>query len=114
MLIAHKGFLQMLNRRLAQIERRIEKIKAELAEMGEMRPGSLTRQYKDPESRSGPYYQLSYTLDMKSRTDYIRKECVSDIRRQIRNYKRFKKLSGKWIVLSIEHSRLTMKLARHQ
>jgi hypothetical protein len=104
----------MTKRRLAQIEIRIEKIKTELAEMGEMRPGSLTRQYKDPASGSGPYYQLSYTLDMKSRTDYIRKECVSDIRRQIRNYKRFKKLSGEWIALSIEHSRLTMKLARHR
>ena len=97
----------MTKKRLTQIERRIEKIKAELAEMGEMRPGSLTRQYKDPEYQSGPYYQLSYTLDMKSRTEYIRRGCVSDIRRQIRNYKRFKKLSGEWIVLSIAHSRLT-------
>jgi hypothetical protein len=104
----------MTNKRLAHIERRIEKIKAELVEMGEMRPGSLTRQYKDPESQSGPYYQLSYTLDMKSRTEYIRREWVSDIRRQIRNYKRFKKLNAEWIVLSIEHSRLAMKLARCQ
>jgi hypothetical protein len=104
----------MTNKRLAQIERRIEKIKVELTEMGEMRPGSLTKQYKDPEAQSGPYYQLSYTLDMKSRTDYIRRECVSDIRRQIRNYKRFKKLSGEWVALSIEHSRLAMKFARHQ
>jgi len=104
----------MTNRRLAQIERRIEKIKAELAGMGEMRPGSLTRQYKDPETGSGPYYQLSYTLDMKSRTEYIRREWVSDIRHQISNYKRFKKLSGEWIDLSIEHSRLAMKLARRQ
>jgi hypothetical protein len=47
-----------MNKRLAQIERRIEKIKEELTEVGEMRPGSLTRQYKDPESQSGPYYQL--------------------------------------------------------
>lgn len=104
----------MTNRRLAQIERRIGKIKGELAEIGEMRPGSLTKQYKYPEAQSGPYYQLSYTLDMKSRTDYIRRECVSDIRCQIRNYKRFKKLNGEWITLSIEHSRLAMKLARHQ
>ena len=104
----------MTNKRLAHIERRIEKIKTELAEMGAMRPGSLTRQYKDPESGRGPYYQLSYTLDRKSRTVYIRRECVSDIRRQIRNYKRFKKLSGEWIALSIEHSRLAMKLARSQ
>lgn len=111
---AQKDLVQMTNRRLAQIERRIEKIKLEQAAIGEMRPGSLTRQYKDPETGSGPYYQLSYTLDMKSRTEYIRREWVSDIRRQIKNYKRFKKLSSEWIALSIEHSRLTMKLARRQ
>ena len=69
----------MTNRRLAHIERRIEKIKVELAEMGEMRPGSLTRQYKDPKTGSGPYYQLSYTLDMKSRTEYIRKRLAKCI-----------------------------------
>jgi len=102
----------MTNKRLAQIERRIDKIKAELVDIGDMRPGSLTQQYKDPENQSGPYYQLSYTLDMRSRTEYIRRDCVSDVRRQIRNYKRFKKLSGEWVALGIEHSRLTMKLAR--
>ena len=104
----------MTKQRLAQIERRIDKIKAELVDIGEMRPGSLTQQYKDPENQSGPYYQLSYTLDMKSRTEYIRRDCVSDVRRQIRNYKRFKKLSGEWVALGIEHSRLTMKLARSE
>jgi hypothetical protein len=113
-LITSKGIEPMTNKRLAQIEMRIDKIKGELAEMGEMRPGSLTMQYKDPETQSGPYYQLSYTLDMKSRTEYIRREHVSDICRQIRNYKRFKKLSVVWIALSIEHSRLAMKLARNQ
>ena len=104
----------MTNKRFAQIERRIDKIKAELAEIGDMRPGSLSRQYKDPQTQSGPYYQLSYTLDMKSRTAYIRRDCVSDIRRQIRNYKRFKKLCAEWVALGIEHSRLTMKLAHSQ
>ena len=104
----------MTKKRLAQIERRIDKIKAELVDIGHMRPGSLTQQYKDPENQSGPYYQLSYTLDMRSRTEYIRRDCVSDVRRQIRNYKRFKKLSGEWVALGIEHSRLTMKLARSE
>ena len=104
----------MANKRLAQIEKRIDKIKEELTGIGDMRPGSLTRQYKDPKAQSGPYYQLSYTLDMKSRTEYIRRDCVSDIRRQVSNYKRFKSLTGEWITLGIEHSRLTMKLARSQ
>ena len=102
----------MTNKRLAQIRSRIDRIKEELAAIDEMRPGSLTRQYKDPKSQSGPYYQLSYTRDRKSRTEYIARECLPDVRRQIANYKRFKALSARWIALSIEHSRLKMKLAR--
>ena len=100
----------MTKQRLAQIDNRIGKIKAELAAIGEMRPGSLTRQYKDPGSGSGAYYQLSYTLDMKSRTDYIARHWVRDVRRQVGNYKRFKSLSAEWVALSIERCRLTMKL----
>ena len=102
----------MTNKRLEQIRSRIDRIKAELAAIDDMRPGSLTRQYKDPKSQSGSYYQLSYTRDMKSRTEYIARECLPDVRRQIANYKRFKALSAQWIALSIEHSRLKMKLAR--
>ena len=100
----------MTTKKLEQIERKIEKVKARIALTGDMRPGSLTKQYKDPESQTGAYYQISYTLDMKSRTEYVRKECVSDIRKQIANYKRFKKLSAEWVALSVEHSKLSMKL----
>ncbi len=102
----------MTSKRLDEIRKRIDRIKAELAAIDEMRPGSLTRQYKDPQNQSGAYYQLSYTREMKSRTDYIARECLRDVRRQIGNYKRFKALSAQWIALSIEHSRLKMKLAR--
>jgi hypothetical protein len=79
-----------------------------------MRPGSLTRQYKDPKKQTGAYYQLSYTLDMRSRTEYIRKEWVSEIRRQIKQYRRYKQLNAEWVSLSIEHSKLRMKLERTQ
>src|SRR3970040_1274802 len=102
----------MTVKRLTQIDQRIGKIKAERAALGEMRPGSLTRQYKDPDSGSGAYYQLSYTLDMKSRTDYIPRDWVKEVRRQVGNYKRFKSLSAEWVALSIERCRLTMKLTR--
>jgi len=102
----------MTSKRLDEIRKRIDRIKAELAAIDEMRPGSLTRQYKDPQNQSGAYYQLSYTRDMKSRTDYIARDCLRDVRRQIGNYKRFKALSAQWIALSIEQSRLNMKLAR--
>ncbi len=55
--------------------------------IGEMRPGPLTEQYKGPVNKLGPYYQLSYTFGMRSKTEYIRKEYVYDIRRQIKNYR---------------------------
>ena len=102
----------MTNQRLDGIRQRIHKIKAELAVIDDMRPGSLTRQYKDPENQSGAYYQLSYTREMKSRTDYVARDCVREVRREIANYKRFKALTAQWVALGIEHSRLKMKLAR--
>lgn len=103
----------MTERRLAQIAKRIEKIKAQLLALGPMRPGSLTLQYKDPHNQSGPYYQLSYTREMKSRTDCIARDNVPEVRRLIGNYKRFKALTAEWVDLSIEHSQLEMKLARN-
>ncbi len=102
----------MTKKRLTRIKKRIAKIKAEISGIGEMRPGSLTQQYKDREQQSGSYYQLSYTHEMKSRTNYIRKDCVNDIRLQIENYKRFKKLTTEWVALGIEHSKLSMELKR--
>lgn len=100
----------MNRKKLLQIENRIKKIKSALTEIGEMRPGCLTEQYKDPVNKTGAYYQLSYTLNMKSRTDYIRKGYVKIIRRQVENYKKFKQLNEEWIRLSIERSKLEMKL----
>ena len=99
-------------KRLAQIVKRMEKIKAELIALEPMRPGSLTRQYKDPQAQSGPYYQLSYTRDMQSRTDYIPRDCVREVRRLIRNYQRFKALTTEWVDLSIEQSRLQIRRTR--
>jgi hypothetical protein len=101
----------MSQKRIQQIERRIARIKAALLEIGPMRPGALTRQYKDPQHRAGAYWQISYTRRMKSRTEYVRREWVKEIRHQIASHKRFKSLVEQWIDLSIEHSRLTMLIA---
>ena len=70
----------MSQKRIQQIERRIERIKTALLEIGPMRPGSLTRQYKDPQHHAGAYWQISYTRRMKSRTEYVRREWVKDLR----------------------------------
>ncbi len=102
----------MNQKRLQQIEKRIERIKAALQEIGPMRPGSLTRQYRDPDTRTGAYWQISYTRRMKSRTEYVRKEWVTEIRKQIATHKRCRRLIDEWGDLSIEHSQLTMRFAK--
>jgi hypothetical protein len=101
----------MSEQRMRQIERRIERIKAALTRIGPMRPGSLTRQYKDRTNKSGAYWQISYTRQMKSRTEYVREEWVPEVRRQIAMHKRFKALIDQWIELDIERSKLAMQIA---
>ena len=102
----------MNQKRIQQIERRIDGIKEELRKIGPMRPGSLTRQYKDPENRAGAYWQISYTRHMKSRTDYVRREWVAEVRQRIARHKRFKRLIDQWVDLGIEHSQLAMQMAK--
>ena len=102
----------MSAKKLKQIETQIQKIKDELCEIGEMRPGSLTLQYKVPKEKKGPYYQLSYTHKMRSRTQYVRVELVEEIRQQIQVYKRFKELIEEWIDLAIEHCQIKMTQAK--
>ena len=104
----------MSKKRIRQIERRIARIKEALGQIGPMRPGSLTRQYRNPKKRVGAYWQISYTRQMKSHTEYVRPEWEPDIRKQIANYKRFTRLVEQWIALSIERSKLRMQIAKQE
>ena len=49
----------MSRNRIQQIERKMDRIKEGLRQIGAMRPGSLTRQFKDPQRKAGAYWQLS-------------------------------------------------------
>ena len=111
MKVAYKCYI-MKNKKLCQLEKRIEQIKRELQTINEMRPGSLTCQYRNPQDKVGPYYQLSYTHKMKSRTDYVRSESVSHIREQIAEYKRFRVLVDEWVALAIKLSKMQMDNAK--
>ncbi len=104
----------MSKKRIRQIERRIARIKEALGQIGPMRPGSLTRQYRNPKERVGAYWQISYTRQMKSHTEYVRPEWEPDIRKQIATYKRFTRLGEQWIDLSIERSKLRMQIAKQE
>jgi len=106
------------------IEKRIERIKEELRKIGEMRPGSLSRQYSvcakdgckcmDPVNpqKHGPYYQLSYVRKGKSTSRFIRPNFVKDIKRELANYKKFKGLINEWLELAIQQSTLKLEALR--
>ncbi len=102
--------MKMNAKRLEKIEKEIETIKAQLREIGVVRPGSLTRQYKDPKQQTGAYCQVSYTHRMKSKTAYVRANFVKEVRLQIRDYNKLKKLIERWVALGIEYSQLSMRL----
>lgn len=99
----------MIELQLKKIEDRIRAIKKELLKIEDMRPGSLTVQSR---GGKGGYYQLSYTFQMKSFTEYVRLEMVPFIKRQIEEYHRFKKLIEEWIGLAIRHSQLEVLLSK--
>jgi hypothetical protein len=102
--------MKMSIKQLQSLEKKISKIKNDINKIEDMRPGSLSLQYKDRKEKTGSYYQLSYTRKMRSKTEYVSVKNVSEIRKQIASYKKFKKLTETLIDLSIEHSRLKLKL----
>jgi hypothetical protein len=97
--------------KLKAIETEVWQIKQRLLHIEEMRPGSLTVQYRRPKDKQYAFYQLSYTHNMKSRSNYIRKVFLKDLKSQIKNYRLFKSLTKRWVDLAIQHSQLKIDLA---
>ena len=106
------------------LETKIQKLKAELMEIGGMRPGALSQQFAacrkpgcacvDPVKprKHGPFYQLSYSHRSKSTTRFVRPGYVATIKRELANYKRFRKLADDWVALEIELSQLKLEDSR--
>jgi hypothetical protein len=111
----------MNSKNLARWQVRIEEIKKRLLALGDIRPGSLSKQYnvcgnpncrcKDPKDpkKHGPYYQLSYTHQGKSTTEFVKKDELVAVRRQIGNYRTFKKLTEEWVELSVKIAKMRKK-----
>lgn len=98
-------------------EEQIEGIKRDLLALGPLRPGSITRQYRLPKERERPFYQISYTHHMRSRSEYVRPEHLAALRKETANFKRFRKLIDRWVDLALKASQLrvreTAKRSRH-
>lgn len=97
------------NTQLSKIDTQIAKIKAALTELGEMRPGTLTRQYRDPKTKMRAFWQLSYTYNAQSCSAYIRQDALPTVRKQIATYRKFKRLTDQWVALAIKRAELLRK-----
>lgn len=104
------GVVPMTQKRLLRIQQQIARIKQELLQIDAMRPGSLTRQYKNPKEKTGGFYQISYTYKNKSRTEYVKAQHVNALKQQIADYKKLKNLVEQWIDLAIEYSKLKLEI----
>jgi len=103
-----------MSTQLSRIEAQIEGVKQELLALGHMRPGSITMQYRQPKEKLGPFHQISYTFQMRSRTEYVRQEDVAALSEETANFKLFKKLIDKWVELELAASKLRVKSGREK
>ena len=102
-----------ISKKLKRLENRIERIQRDLIQIGPMRPGSISLQYRNPQERKTPYYQISYTYQMRSRTEYLRKENLKAVRRETENFKRFRKLVDLWTEAALQLSQLKSQHGLH-
>ena len=110
--------------RQQRLEQRIQHIKEDLTALGDMRPGSLSRQYnvcgkpgcrcKDPKNpqRHGPYYQLSYVHRGQSTSQFIRPPLLPAVKAQIATYRRFRSLTEQWVNLALTLAKLELEAAK--
>jgi uncharacterized protein DUF6788 len=103
--------------RQPSLQARIDHLKQAVVGLGDLRAGKLSQQYNvcgkaecrckaDPPQKHGPYYQLSFTRHGKSSSQFVRKEDLTVVRQQLRNYQRLRELIDRWIALGMELSRL--------
>jgi len=109
---------------IQKMEKQVEKIKIALQKVGEMRPGSINKQLticgrpggrcQDSENpkKHGPYYQLSYVHKGKSTTQFIQKQFVPSVARQLKNFKTFKALTTEWVELALAIAKEKLELEK--
>ena len=110
------------SRPIQRLHQQIANLKAALSKLGDLHPGSLSKQYnvcgkpgcrcKDPRrpKRHGPYYQLNYVFRGKKTSLFIPSSDVPKLRGQLANYKTLRRSLEQWIALSLQIAQIRRKL----
>jgi hypothetical protein len=98
-------------------QKRIAALLEHISSLGPMLPGSISEQWnvcgtvgcackaaKNP-VKHGPYFQLSFSVQGKSSTMFIKQSEVAEARRRINRYQQFKQLSFDLIRANVELAR---------
>jgi hypothetical protein len=115
--------LQVMAVSAESLEKRIQIIKRQIAELGDLRPGALSKQYNicgtpncrckaDPPLKHGPYYQISFTRHGKSSSQFVRDEDLIEVQQQLENYRLLRDLVDEWVTLSAQLSSLRLREKR--
>jgi len=100
-----------MHAQIKSIEEKIAEVKQRLLAVGEMRPGSLSKQKR---SRGALYHQLSYRHNGKGHTEYVRRELVPTVRQQLDTYRTYQELNRRWKTLAIELCKLKAERAKRK
>jgi hypothetical protein len=108
------------------ILKQIDDLKSQISAIGKMRVGSISKQFnvcgtpgcrckdKSNPQKHGPYFYLRASYGKKNTTQFVRKEFVPTVEREIAEYRKFKKLVDLWIRLSIKLSDAELQGLRNQ
>ena len=88
------------------LRKKIEHLKQEITNLGDMRPGSLTRQMR---SWGKEYWQISYTHRGRGRTGYVSDENYERVKIETENFRKFKEWCLELVDLSVELAKLSDK-----
>jgi hypothetical protein len=99
---------------LKTLQEKIKEIQKKILALGPLHPGSVSLQsqvcgrpgcrcqHPTKPKRHGPYRKLSYVHRGKKACRFVRADCVKQIKNRLKTYKDLRKLTDKWIELSIQ------------
>jgi hypothetical protein len=102
----------MTNKKVETLLKKIEATKNDINKIGNMRPGSVTKQLRKRGNKEWSCWQLSYTFNGISKTEYVRSEFLTQIKAETTEYNKFKNLMEKLIELNLELSREKIKILK--
>ena len=83
----------MTNKKVETLLTKIEAVRNDLSRIGNMRPGSVTKQLRKRGDKEWTCWQISYTLSGTSKTEYVRDAFLEQIKSEVAEYKKFKALN---------------------